>query len=205
MKALLTTLFIIAAWFSVSIIASAQSASAPQPVGEDPRHNELRAVLAGLQSAINEMDIEKLKTYLDPNVNVVYQNAEVADGVAAVDAFYRRMFLGDSPVLEGYRTEVSVEQLSEFYGDTAVAYGTISDTITYFGGKSITLPSRWTATLVRSTEGEWKIVSVQFGANVFENPLLEASRMMSIIAGVGGLLLGLLGGWLIARRRTASA
>lgn len=195
MKLYISIIFGLISVFALSNVAFAQNVNGQ----EDPRHNELRAVLVDLQQAINKKDIATVKSYLDPNVNVIYQNGEVADGVDAVEAFYKRMLTGDNPVLKDYSVEITVDKLSEFYGsNTAVSYGGTMDSISFLGGKKVTLPSRWTATLYKEN-GKWKIVSMQFGVNVFDNPLLSAAKTSVIYFSIGGVVLGLIVGLFVGK------
>ncbi len=90
--------------------------------------------------------------------------------------------------------------MSEFYGDnTAVTYGTTIDSLTFVGGKKIDLHSRWTATLYKEN-GQWKIVSLQFGVNVFDNPILSAVKKSIVYFSLGGILAGLIVGVFIGKR-----
>jgi len=67
---------------------------------------------------------------------------------------------------------------------------------------------RWTADLVREA-GRWKIAAVHYSGNLFDNPLLDAARTASWLAGgiasAVGLGLGFIAGrWLKpARKATA--
>lgn len=177
-------------------------AFAKDPVDlEDPRHDELRAVMIGLQAALDAKDIEKVKPYLDKNVNVVLQNAEVADGIEAVEALYKRLFIGNSAVLnlKKYSAKAQADALSEIYENTAVVYGTITDSLSFSDWRGdIQITSRWTATLLRE-DSKWKIISLQLGANMFDNPLLNAAKKSVKYFGLGGLLVGLTIGFFMAR------
>jgi len=197
MKLQISIIFSLIAVLAVGKVAIAQNVNNP----DDPRHSELRAVLVDLQKAINKKDIATVKSYLDPNVNVVYQNGEVADGVNAVESFYKRMLTGENPVLKDYSVVITVDKLSEFYGiNTAVSYGGTMDSISYLGGKKITLPSRWTAALYKEN-GKWKIISLQFGVNVFDNPLLSAAKNSIVYFTIGGVILGLIVGMMVGKSR----
>lgn len=183
----------------VSLFMFSNNVFAQSTNNEDPRHNELRAVLTNLQKALNDKDIEKVKSYLNPNVNVIYQNGEVADGIGTVEAFYKRMLTGDNPVLKEYSVSVNVDKLSEFYGDnTAVAYGSTIDSLSFTGGSKMEVPSRWTATLFKQN-GQWKIVSIQFGVNVFDNPVLSTAKKSITYFSIGGVIAGLILGMFISR------
>ncbi|MDO8600957.1 MAG: nuclear transport factor 2 family protein [bacterium] len=191
-------------FLSVIIILFLYSASvfAKDPAGsEDPRHDELRAVMVDLQDALDSKDIEKIKSHLSPNVNVVLQDAEVADGIEAVDALYKRLFVGNAAILnlKSYSSRAQADVLSEIYENTAVVYGTITDSLSFSDWRGdIQVTSRWTATLLKE-DGKWKIISLQLGANLFDNPLLNAATKSIKYFGLGGLVIGLIVGFFTAK------
>ncbi len=186
---------------------TAHGAEGPSALDTSPRaadHAVLRTMLTEATKALNENDFATIEAYLDPNVNIVYQNSTVVDGLAEVRAFQEKMFAGDSAVLTSYSAEVTADKLTEFYGDTAIAYGTIENHFTFTGGVTMNLPSKWTATLIKE-EGEWKVVSLALTSNIFDNPLLSAAqasaKYFSIGGLIAGLLLGVLGTILYRRRK----
>lgn len=168
----------------------------------------LREMLAGVEKAINEKRFTDISGYLNPQANVIFENAEVADGVPAVESFYQRMFSGEGAILKDLKTKATVDQHADFYGDTAVAYGTVVDHFTFTGGMEMDLTSKWQATVVKEG-GAWRVVSLQFSANVFDNPVLAAAQHMTKYVGVGALIGGLLVGyalaWIMRRKATVSS
>ena len=60
------------------------------------------------------------------------------------------------------------------------------------------MTSRWTATLYND-QGTWKMLNVHIGADLFDNPVLEALRSWLYKVGVGALLVGGILGPPIAR------
>jgi hypothetical protein len=67
------------------------------------------------------------------------------------------------------------------------------------------MPTRWTATVVKEADGKWRLRTIHFGTNFLDNPILtEAKRAVvkySAVAGGAGLVLGILLGFLLARRK----
>jgi len=157
-------------------------------------HNALRAMLIEAEKAINEGNFDNVIQFLNPNVSVIYQNAEVADGLAEVKAFQARMFNTSGGVLKSFKTKVSADKLTKLYGDTAIAYGTSVDHFSFVGGLEMDLTSKWMATLIKEN-GSWKVVSLQFSSNLFDNPLLTSAKASSKYFGIGGLIAGLLIGF----------
>ncbi len=167
---------------------------------EDPAHAELRAARDGLLAGMNRGDIEAQLQFLHPNVVVTWHNAEVSRGRDGVRKYLDRMLNGPSKVVEKFGAEVTVDELSILYsGDTAIAFGSAQEHFTLTGGKSFAFTGRWSATLVKDN-GKWLVANLHTSDNIFDNPLLNAATRALWWVGGGGLLVGLLGGWLIGRR-----
>jgi ketosteroid isomerase-like protein len=167
------------------------------PTADDVKQlDELRH---GVVEAFNHRDVDAMLRYLDANVVVVWQNGEVNLGPEAVRKFYNRM------MVDGVVKSVSFDPVVQgraCQGNMCVSEGTLQDSFTLNDGRVLPLNSRWTATVVRAEGGGWKIASFHASANVFENPVIKiAERKMGMIAGGGGLLLGLIIGALLFRRK----
>jgi ketosteroid isomerase-like protein len=185
----------VALFTSLGLTASAQVATSGVDTSDRTAdHNILRTMLIDVEKSINEGRFNDLEKYLDPNVTVVYQNAEVADGIAETKAFQERIFNKSNGVLKGISSKVTADKLTKFYGDTAIAYGTSLDHYSFVGGLEMDLTSRWTATLVKEN-GQWKVVSLTFTSNLFDNPLLANAKASAKYFGFGGLVVGLLIGF----------
>jgi ketosteroid isomerase-like protein len=189
---------------------TAAPAAAPVTVAET--HQELRRVRDEMLDAWKRRDIDALLAHVDPNVVVTWQNGTVSRGPDAIRAFYKTMLGGDASVLASINSTLTVDDLSVLQGpDTAIAFGNIHDDMTFkrplffAGPTSLSLSSRWTATLVRKA-GEWKLASYQAGVNPFSNPVLEmatraAGRIGAVVGFIIGVLVALLIGWAVRRRK----
>lgn len=189
---------------------TATPAAAPMSVPET--HEELRHVRDAMLDAWKRRDIDALLAHVDPNVVVTWQNGTVSRGPDAIRAFYKTMLGGDTSVLASISSTLTVDDLSVLQGpDTAIAFGNIHDDMTFkrpiffAGPSSLSLNSRWTATLVRKA-GEWKLASYQAGVNPFSNPVLEmatqaAGRIGAAVGFVIGVLVALLIGWAMRKRK----
>lgn len=193
---------------------TAAPAAAPLTVTET--HQELRDVRDAMLDAWKRRDIDALLVHVDPNVVVTWQNGTVSRGPDAIRAFYKTMLGGDSSVLASIKSTLTVDDLSVLQGpDTAIAFGNIHDDMIFkrplffAGPATLSLNSRWTATLVRKA-GEWKLASYQAGVNPFSNPVLEmatraAGRIGAAVGFVTGVLVALLIGWTVRRRKLLPA
>jgi ketosteroid isomerase-like protein len=185
-------------------------------------HNQLRAVRDAMMDAWKRRDIDGLLAHVDPNIVVTWQNGEVNRGPEAIRKFYDEMLSGKDSVLSNIVSTLKVDDLSILHGpDTAIAFGSIHDDITFKrpaaaapfigSGNTLSLDSRWTATLVRKA-GEWKLASYHVSADLFSNPVTQlaikaAGRIAGIIGFAIGAVLMLILGWALwgrTKRVTAS-
>jgi hypothetical protein len=94
-----------------------------------------------------------------------------------------------------------VDELTILYGgDTGISFGSAVERFKMASGRDFVLPARWSATLVKE-DGRWLIASLHVSDNLFDNPLLDLARRMIWWAGGIALLLGILIGFLLGRRR----
>jgi ketosteroid isomerase-like protein len=183
--------------------AGAQAAPVATP--EDPAHQELRAIRDALVTAFNNRDYDGFLRHLHPNVVATWQNAEVARRHDGIKAFMKKMSEGESKQVESAQAKVEVDELASLYQNSCVAFGSLAQDFKFFDGREIPLKSRWTATFIKE-DGRWLLAAIHISANIFDNPILGlAVRKTALWTGVGAVVLGGLGGWLIGRRRRAKA
>ena len=183
-------------------------------------HDQLRAVRDAIMDAWKRRDIDGVLSHVDPDIVVTWQNGEVNRGPQAIRAFYEKMLHGESSVLSNIESTLKVDTLSILHGEnTAIAYGSIHDDLSFRhplaatlagAGQTLSLDSRWTATLVRKA-GEWKLASYHVSANLFSNPVTQvvvtgAERISGVTGFAAGVVLMLfLGWWFRARAKPATA
>ena len=178
--------------------------AAGQPV-EDPAHAELRALRDALVDAVNKKDVEALLRHLHPDVVVTWQNAEVSRKHAGVRAYLARMLDGPDRIVDSFTTNPSVDELTIVHGgDAGIAFGGSQDHFALRGGQSFDLNSRWSATVVRQ-DGRWLIAAFHASVNMFDNPLLSGAQRLALGGAAGALILGLVAGYVVARRRARRA
>lgn len=177
-------------------------------IGEEPAHEEIRALRDGALQAYERKDIDELLTYLHPNVAVTVQNAETLRGHQGVREFHERMSVGDNSEVISIRSTFNVDELSMLYGDdTAVAVGSMNDELELRRGMKFSLQSRWTATMVKEDD-KWLVSAFHVSTDMFDNGV---SRVMlwwrSVWVGLIAAAIGALCGALIFprfRRRSES-
>jgi uncharacterized protein (TIGR02246 family) len=142
-------------------------------------HAALRVLLANATQAINNQDLDALKSLFLRDFVFVAVDQTVLTSTAAIKGYYDRMLRQpDSPV-SGFKMAPRAEILARYMdATTALCYGTSDDTYTLRrNGRRIHMRSRWTATVVKA-DGQWRIAMVHSGVNFLDNPVL-ASRNLS--------------------------
>jgi len=162
-------------------------------------HDEIRAVRDGLLGAIKAKDVDALMKFLHPDIVLTSQDGNEQKAIRkheGVRDYIARQLTGPNAYIKSIQPNVTVDDLTILHGDsTGVAFGNSKDHYVLANGSESDLATRWSATLVKH-EGAWKIASLHYSTNLFDNPVLEALKKMmywvgGIAAGVG-LLLGML-------------
>ena len=174
----------------------------------DPRAADRKAlitVLKEIEAGINAQDIERMLAQMAPDATVTWLNGEVSRGHNEIRAYYNKMVRGPKRILDRYTTIAKIGEHARFFGDVAVADGTMTDTFIPVARKPFKLKSNWTSTSVKSN-GKWKVVSMHLSANVFTNSLMaEAESMVKMVAvggTLGGFILASLIFWIRSRRKS---
>ncbi len=152
---------------------------------------------------MNKGDIEAELAYFHPNAVVTWHNAEVSRGREGMRTYLNRMLTGPDKVVASYKADVNVDELTILYGgDTGLSFGSAVEHFTLTSGKTLDLPARWSATLVKEGD-KWLIANLHASDNLFDNPLLALAKRTAYWAGGIALLVGLLIGWFLGRRGRA--
>lgn len=192
--------------FVLAILMSLSAWGAPPEPNADI-HNALRALRDRLMTAINNRNIDGMVAELHPNVIITWQDATVSRGRNGVRAYLESKLGGSNPIVRGYHAAVTVDDLTTLYGpDTGIAYGSSLETFDLTSGLKFTLHGRWSATMIREN-GRWWLASVHASSNLFDNPLVNATKKSFMIAIAIAALVALLVGWFVGRRmaRTRTA
>jgi hypothetical protein len=111
---------------------------------------QLLAMMQECEQGINAQNIELLAKHVDESARVTWLNGEVSVGPDGVRQYFRQM-VGNDPgaVLSRYTTHAQVDGHARFYGDVAVANGTMEDEFTPRARGVFKFHSRWTAVFVK--------------------------------------------------------
>ncbi|HEY1661064.1 MAG TPA: nuclear transport factor 2 family protein [Verrucomicrobiae bacterium] len=195
-------LLTLALTFFAMLVAKADTQMDPQVVAT---HNEIRAMRDGLMDAVNKGDIQRELTYLTTNVVVTWHDATVSRGRQGVLDYYNRLMNGPNKVVAAFHAEVKVDELTILYGDnTGIAFGSSVEHFKLTNGTSFDLKGRWTTTMIKEN-GQWLIASLHVSTNIFDNVMLDMVKKYAyyavVAAALGGILVGMVAGWLIGRKR----
>jgi uncharacterized protein (TIGR02246 family) len=167
--------------------------------GENPAHNDLRALRDGLLAATNKGDVDAMLSFCHPNIRFTTPDGRVHRGHDGVRKYLDEMMKGPNAYVKSFKADVNVDELTVLYGDdTGIATGTSVDQFEVAGGNRFQLTDRWSATLVKE-DGKWLVADYHTAPSVFNNPILDLAKRSVYWAGGIGLVLGLAGGALGSR------
>jgi len=187
------------------LVATGLRAQTPAAPTENPAHQELRQLRDGLVDAMNKGDLEGTLKYLHTNCVITWHNAEVSRGHAGVRDYFNRVMTGPNKIVESFNCTLNVDELTILYGDNmGICFGSSDEHFKLATGKDLEVKGRWSATLVKE-DGHWLVASLHASTNLFDNVMLDIAKKAAKIVGVVGLILGLIAGWLLGRRRKPAA
>ncbi|HEY4469292.1 MAG TPA: hypothetical protein VGN53_16470 [Klebsiella sp.] len=172
---------------------------------DDAIHGELRQAVALVESAINSGEYAKMLPVLSNDLRATPITQEFIHGKEGVVPYFDKWF-GKDKFLKSLNISLTADTQTELSADRTwgVVYGKGMEKYSLNDGRSYDIPTRWTATVVLE-EGHWKIRTIHFGTNFVDNPLInEATQAINKVmygAGGGGLLIGLILGFFLFRRK----
>jgi uncharacterized protein (TIGR02246 family) len=171
-----------------------------QPNSDEAIHEQLQNLRDALFEAYESHDVDAMMQFIHPNAVITWQNGQRNRGPDGFRRFYNEMMQGEGKIVQSITSKVTINDLSVLHGDdTAVAFGELDDKFVLVGGKKFELHSRFTATLVK-VDDRWLIAAFHVSANVFDNPLLNAMRRLSIYIAIAAAIIGVVIGAVVGRR-----
>ena len=205
-------LLMIVALTALAMPAAAQTvpatgAPATGAAGTAPSVEEINAMRAGLIDAFNKRDVDKLVTFLHPDIVVTWQSGEVTHGIDELKRYYSRMMSGENSVVESVTADPQVDGRT-IVDNMAISFGHMNDSFKMRNGMEFRLDSRFSAWVVKDGD-RWVLRGLHLSGNIFDNEIQTAVLRRTMLAS-GGLtgLAGLIAGWMIGRwmgRKKAAA
>jgi ketosteroid isomerase-like protein len=169
-------------------------------------HTELRGVLSGLEQAVNNEKYDDIATFFHEKLHVTTINQEVISSRPEISAYFNKWF-GANGYLKKVHMTLTADKLTELYGDKT--YGVVSgsgvEDYILADGRKFGMNTRWTATVIKDSDGKWKILTLHLGTDFLDNPILaKAESSLMTFAGAGlalGILIGCLVMFLLGRRK----
>lgn len=193
--------YLILTCFLIAVPALAAEAEADRDI-----HQELRSILSTLQTAINSGNYDAMLPVVSQNIRATTVNQEVLSNHQEVSAYFKKWF-GPGGYLKKLEMSLEADALTELSADQT--WGTVRgsglERYTLADGRKYDIKTRWTATVVKEQDGKWRLRTIHIGTNFLDNPILtEAEHAIPKLAAAGaliGILFGVLGGYLFARRK----
>jgi ketosteroid isomerase-like protein len=193
------------------LLSATAFAQTPAPTAPPPASVDATAAITtlreGLIDSFVKADIDRLLTFLDPDVVVTWQNGEVCRGPEAVRAYYTRMMTGPNRIVR--EVKATPEVLGRHvYNDWAVSWGNLRDHFVLTDGSELPFNTVFTATIAKRGD-RWLVRGFHASVNAFENPVLGiAIKKTAVRTAALTLVVGFALGFLIARlgsRKSANA
>jgi uncharacterized protein (TIGR02246 family) len=186
-------------------LASVAAARKQLEVPDEQLHTELRALRDDMEKALNARDLEAMMKHLDDRVVFSTMNGDVVTGQQGVRDYFTKMLSGPGSRVKSVKAHFEATELSRLYGQTlATAYGTTDDHYELVDGMAFNMRAQWTTTLQRDADGNWKILTFHYSADVFDNAVrdLEVGMLKKVALGaaIGALLIGLFIGRMMTKK-----
>ncbi|NOT29732.1 MAG: SnoaL-like domain-containing protein [Planctomycetes bacterium] len=169
-------------------------------------HQELRAILATVQSSINAGNYDAMLSVVSKDIRATTINQEVMSSPQEVSAYFERWF-GPEGYLKKLDMSLEADALTELSLDKTwgLTRGSGMERYTLADGRRFDMKTRWTATMAKESDGKWRLRAIHIGTDFLDNPLLAAAKAAvwkyASAAAAGGLLLGGALSFFLGRRK----
>jgi len=194
----------------IAILLMLSSSAFSTEESDKATHGELRALLTGIEQAINNEKYDDLAPFFHEKLRVTTINQEVISSPPEISSYFKKWF-GPSGYLKKLEMKLAADDLTELYGNNTfgIVRGSGNEDYILSDGRKFDMKTRWTATVIKDSSKKWKILALHIGTNFLDNPILEkAESSLMMFAGGGlalGALIGGLVGFLAGRRKKLGA
>jgi len=161
-------------------------------------HTELRALLKGIETAVNTEKYSDLAQYFHKDLRVTTVNQNTISSHPEIAAYFKEWF-GEGGYLVSLKMSLKPDALTELYNNKTmgIVRGSGIEKYKLTDGRDLDLNTRWTATVIKDTNSKWRILALHLGTNFYDNAIYNETRSYLIKMGVIGSLLALVLGFLI--------
>lgn len=155
-------------------------------------HEELRALIQGIEEAVNQERYHDLAPFFHQNLRVTTINQEIISSRKEIGEYFDRWF-GPDGYLKKVDMKLNADAVTELYADKnfGIVRGNGIENYILSDSRYYEMQTRWTATVIRGTDGKWRILSLHIGTNFLDNPILEEAETALVYFSGGGLLAGI--------------
>jgi ketosteroid isomerase-like protein len=159
---------------------------------------------------MNTGQYDKMLPVLTENIEATSITQEVMSGRAEVSKYFKEWF-GPAGYMRKMEIKFDADKLTELSADKSwgLVRGKALERYEAKDGDAFDFVTRWTAVMIRDTDGKWRLRAIHFGTNNLDNPVLTKVKNTLVRNGIIGaaacLIAGLLIGWRIGRRRGGAA
>ncbi len=163
-------------------------------------HEELRALLRGVEQAMNSEKYADLIPYFHQHLRVTTINQELIKTPEGLAPYFQE-WIGPGKYVKSMKMSLTADDLTEFYGSGESRFGVVRgsgvEDYSLADGRRLDMKTRWTATVTKAG-GKWRILALHIGANFYKNPIVEEIQASTKYYAIGGLVVGLIaGGFLV--------
>lgn len=197
--------FILAIMLSLVLVAPVAAQTAGIPADD---HDALRKLKSDITEAVNKHDYSALELHLAKPFTITLITQDNFTEIDKVKTYYEGLFTRNFLRLKNITLSAEADDLSQIYeGTFALTKGSTKEHYEMADGRIFDMDGRWTAVSIKK-DGEWKLLAIHTGTNFLNNAVINAvekgAAWSGITAGSAGLIMGLVAGWFIGRRRKAA-
>lgn len=156
-------------------------------------HNELRALLQGIEKAVNEERYGDLAPFFHKNLRVTTINQETISSREEIATYFKKWF-GPGGYLKKVNMKLNADALTELYANNTIGIvrGSGEEDYVLSDSRYYPMKTRWTATVIKDDDGKWRILSLHIGTNFLDNPILSEVEGTVKYSFIAGLIIGIL-------------
>ena len=163
-------------------------------------HNDLRGLLRNVEQAIETHQYDELEQYFDPALRITTINQEFISKRPQIKEYFNKWF-GAGRYLKNLKMQLTPDDLTELYCNKTIGIvrGSGKENYTLSDGRHFDMDTRWTATVIKNSDGKWRILSLHIGTNFLDNPIYNDTKRVILYTAIGSFIAGVVLTLLISR------